>query len=126
VTYQNRDAEWTFFSFLGIMLIPIIGYLLCYLVVPDLGAEKVDLQETYHDNRAGFFGLIILAVAVSFGRDVLAGGIPLDVNSAFRVGFLLTALGAIVVKREAFHVAKSVLGLLLLCAYVAAEFLRLE
>lgn len=126
VAYQNRSDPWTFFSFLGFLLIPILGYLLCYLVVPDLDTEAVELRRTYHENRGWFFGLVIVMVVVSFVRDVVGGGISFDANTAFRVVFGLLAGAAIVVKREGYHLANAMAGLALFTAYVFVEFLRLR
>lgn len=127
VAYQSSaEAEWNFFSFLGFLVIPVIGYLLCYLIVPDLEGGVVDLRAAYHDNRAWFFGLAIVAFLVSFGRDLAGGGIPLNPNTAFRVGFIILALVAIRVRREWFHLLNAAVGLTLFCAYVFVEFLRLR
>lgn len=127
VAYDRRaEAVWTFFSFLGFLVIPVIGYLLCYVLVPDLEGEAVDLQTSYHQNRAWFFGLVVAAFLVSFVQDLASGGIPLDVNTVFRVVLIVFALIAIVVRREWFHLLNAVLALVLFCAYVFVEFLRLR
>ena len=127
VAYQSRNAEeWSFFSFLGLLVIPVIGYLLCYVLVPDLEEAGIDMRESYHQNRAWFFGLVVTAFLVSFARDLASGGIPLDPNTVFRVVFVALSLGAIVVRREWFHMANAVLALVLFCAYVFVEFLRLR
>lgn len=127
VAYTGRsDAEWSFFSFLLTLVIPVIGYLLCYLVVPELAESRVDLRASYHENRVWFFGLVAAAFLFSFVLDLLAGGIPLDANTAFRVLFLLFALAAMRVRREWYHVANAVVALGLFCAYIFAEFLHLR
>jgi hypothetical protein len=127
VAYQsNGKREWTFFSFLFFLLIPVIGYVLCFLAVPDLDGKEVDLRANYHENRAWFFGLTAAAFTVTFVQDLHgSGGIPLDLNAAFRALFLVLALAAIVVRREWYHVLNATLALALFCAYVFAEFLRL-
>lgn len=52
VTYNSRrDTDWNYFSFLLLLAIPVIGYLLCYLVVPPLDTEIVDLRGNYYENR---------------------------------------------------------------------------
>jgi hypothetical protein len=123
---MRGGREWNFFSFLYSLAIPVIGYLLCYLVVPALDAETVELQASYHENRAWFFGLVVLAFAVSFGWDLLGNGVPADLNTVFRLLFIVLALAAIRVRREWYHVVNAILGLVLFCAYVFAEFLQLR
>jgi hypothetical protein len=46
-----RDRKWNFFSFLYSLAIPVIGCLLCYLVVSALEADAVGLKASYHKNR---------------------------------------------------------------------------
>ena len=121
----RRGAEWTFFSFLVSLVIPVLGYLLCYLIVPDLEAHELDLKASYHANRSWFFGLVAAAWLISFAQDLLGGTILLDRNTAFRVVFLILALAAMRVRREWYHVLNAVLSLALFCFYVFEEFLRL-
>ena len=124
--HMRTELEWDFFSFLFSLAIPVIGYLLCYLVVPALDGDMVDLRTSYHENRVWFFGLAAAAFVVSFGSDLMANGIPLDMNTAFRVVFILLALVAILVRREWYHVFNAITGLVLFCVYVFAEFLQLR
>ncbi len=127
VAYDERtELQWTFFSFLGSLVIPVIGYLLCYVLVPDLEGEVVDLRASYHQNRAWFFGLVVVALLVSFGKDLPSGGILLDTNTMFRVVFIGLGLVAIFVRREWFHLVNAVVALMLFCAYVFSEFLLLR
>jgi len=121
----RRDAQWNFFFFLVSLVIPVLGYLLCYLIVPDLEAEDLDLKASYHANRPWFFGLVAVAFLVSFGQDLLGGTIPLDRNTVFRLVFLVLALVAMRVRSEWYHVVNAVLSLTLFCFYVFEEFLRL-
>lgn len=122
---MRADREWNFFSFLYSLAIPVIGYLLCYLVVPALDPDTVEIRANYHENRGWFFGLVVLAFAVSFGWDLLGDGIPLNLNTVFRLLFIVLALVATRVRREWYHVANAILGLVLFSAYVFAEFLHL-
>jgi hypothetical protein len=121
----RRDAQWNFFFFLVSLVIPVLGYMLCYLIVPDLEASELDLGASYHANRPWFFGLVAAAWLVSFGQDLLGGAIPLDRNTVFRLAFLALALVAMRVRREWYHVLNAVLSLALFCFYVFEEFLRL-
>lgn len=128
VAFDSRDlVQWNFFSFLGTLVIPILAYLLCYLILPDLERDDVSLREAYHENRAWFFGLVAAAVAMSFVRDLTtAGHVEASLNTTYRIIFLALALLAIRVRREWFHLANAFVGLGLFSAYVIALFLRLR
>lgn len=121
----RQDSNWNFFSFLAALVIPVLGYLLCYLIVPGLEAEGVDLKASFHANRPWFFGLAALAFVFSFEADLVSTGIPLNLNTAFRVVFILLLLAAMRVRSDRYHVLNAAVGLALFCAYVFAEFLRL-
>ncbi|HKJ92585.1 MAG TPA: hypothetical protein VJ957_05415 [Longimicrobiales bacterium] len=90
------------------------------------GGGAADLRAAYHENRAWFFGLAAAAFLVTFIRDLIGGGIPFDANAVFRGVFLVLALLAMRVRREWYHVANAIAGLVLFCAYVFAEFLQLR
>lgn len=122
----RHDAEWNFFSFLFFLLIPVLAYLLTYVLVPDLETEgAIDLRASYHANRVWFFALLGAVAVVSLTRDLARDGrAALDV--AFRASFLVLAGIAASVKREGFHQANAVLVLLLFGAYVLTLFVQLS
>ncbi|HET9983408.1 MAG TPA: hypothetical protein VFQ38_07465 [Longimicrobiales bacterium] len=127
VAYMSRgDAGWTFFSFVVFLVVPIIGYLLCYLVIPDLESGGVDLRANYHANRAWFFGLIAAAIVVSLARNAARGTLALDPDSAFLLAFLLLAVAGAGIRREWFHIVNALLSFTLFCAYVFVRFLSLR
>lgn len=127
VAYMRRgDAGWTFFSFIGFLVIPIIGYLLCYLVIPDLESGGVDLRANYHANRVWFFGLLAAAVVVSLAQNAARGALVLDPDTAFLLVFLLLSVAGAAIRHEWFHVANAFLAPALFCVYVFVNFLSLR
>lgn len=112
-------------SFLVTLVIPVLGYLLCYLVVPDLDAEEVDLRAMFHANRGWFFGLVAVASGFSFVADWMGSGIYYNMNAAFRLVFVVSALAAMRVDREWYQVAYAVFGLVFFTTFVFAEFFKL-
>ena len=124
----RHEAEWNFFSFLFFLLIPVLAYLLSYLLVPDLEDEAdIDLRASYHANRVWFFGIFALAALVSLGRDFVEDGREaLDLDAAFRIAFLVMSLASARIRGEAFHRAGAAATLMLFCAYVFVLFLQLS
>ena len=127
--FGDRGEEvWNFFDFLSFLLIPVVAYLLTYLLVPDLETESaIDLGASYHRNRGWFFGLLAVVVVVSLGRDLLEDGrAALDLDALFRGFFLALALASAVVRREGWHLAAAALALTVFCGYIIALFLQLQ
>jgi hypothetical protein len=128
VGFERRTAdEWTFFSFVLFLLVPVCAYLLSYVLVPDLeGEDEVDLRASFHENRPWLFSLMAALACVSLLQEYAWDGrVRADADAAFRVAFALLALLAARVRSDAFHLANALLGVLLFCAYVFTLFLQL-
>lgn len=127
--FERRDStEWNFFTFLLYLLMPITGFLLSYLIVPDLDdADGIDLRRNFDDNRSWFFALLAALPAISLAEETLnTGRFPTDVDALFRIALVvLAAIGALV-RNARFHLAYAALLLAALCAYVLLLFLRLQ
>jgi hypothetical protein len=125
---ERRETEWTFFGFLSFLLLPILISLVSYILIPDLEGEQheMDLRASFMENRSWFHGLLATAVAISLGRDLLEDGrAALDLDAAFRSGFLLVALLSARARSEAFQLAGALLVFCLFCAYVLTLFVQL-
>ncbi|MDB6163358.1 MAG: hypothetical protein JWL98_790 [Xanthomonadaceae bacterium] len=127
--FDRRDStDWNFFSFLLYLLMPITGFLLSYLVLPELGdSDAIDLSGNFNRNRPWFFGLLTFLPCVSLAEEGLRhGAVTLNGDTGFRVGFALFALvsGRIASERVQRWIALA--ALLLVCAYVAELFPRLR
>lgn len=129
VAFDRRtDPRWNFFSFLLYLLIPITVFVLSYLIVPDLEAEKgVDLKASYYENRIWIFGLFGLVPLISLGEEYLRdNGIKMDTDVLFRLCFTVLAFCAAGTRNERFHVVNAGFSLLLFVSYIFFLFLRLE
>lgn len=119
----RHQADWNFFSFLLILLVPVLLYLAAALVLP---AEKPD---GWYDLRAHYFGMHRLFFAV------IATATLLEMARALRVGdvqaavldlaatLLLTSLA--VVRSPRYHAMGTGMAAVLLAAFIAAETLRI-
>jgi hypothetical protein len=127
--FERRGAaDWNFFSFLLYLLMPIIGFLLSYLLVPPLDDnDTIDLSTNFAENRPWFFGLLALLPCVSMAEEaVRSGGLSANGDTAFRVVFATVALVASRVRSPRFQFWNALFALVLVCGYVAALFLRLR
>lgn len=127
--YESRsDTRWTFFGFAAFLLLPISAALLSYLLIPDLEGEhtELDLRASFQENRAWFHGLLGLAAVISLGRDLLEDGrAALDADAAFRVVFLVLAIGAARARSDTYQTLNALVVLALFCAYVVTLFVQL-
>ena len=127
--FERRwTSDWNFFSFLLYLLMPIIGFLLSYLLVPQAeDLDEFDLATNFADNRPWFFGLLALLPCVSMAEQALRmSSLELDGDTAFRIAFALMALVASQVRSARFQFWNALLAMTVVCAYVAMLFLRLR
>ena len=126
--FERRDStEWNFFTFLLYLLMPITGFLLSYLIVPDLDdADGIDLRRNFDDNRPWFFALLVALPAISLAEETLNSRFPTDLDALFRITLMAMAAIGVLVRNARFHLAYAALLLAALCAYVLLLFLRLQ
>ena len=128
-SFERRGSQdWNFFLFLLYLLLPILAFLLSYLVLPELGDEdEIDLAANFAGNRGWFFGLLALLPGVSLVEEALrSGSVPMDADAVFRIGFALMALVASRVANARFQFWNALLALAIISGYVALLFLRLH
>ena len=123
----QSGGTWGFFSFLLFLSLPIGAYLLSVLLVPDLDDPgEVDLQASYFANRRWFFGILAVLPMVSLLHEHVHGGhIQWDLDAAFRLGFVATALLGVFVRRVVVHWALTIGFAVGFAAYVGLLFARL-
>ena len=120
---------WTFGGFLVVLVQPSLLYLLAVLVFPPGIGEsaQVDMRENYLRQVPWFFGLAVLLLVQSIGRDlVLNGAWPSAVNLAAHVVFFVLWAGAALTRREAYHALVAVCTTVLFAVYVGLLFARLR
>ena len=81
----RKDANWTFFAFLIVMLQAISIYMIAALVLPDISGENVvDLREHFFTHRSWFFGAAFASVVFSLLKTLaIHGHLPDRVDSTF-------------------------------------------
>lgn len=129
VAFDRRaTTEWQFFGFVLYLLIPVMLFLLCYLVLPDLGDEdSADLRDNFDGNRGWFFGLLAGIGAVSLAEQAVRGELlRFDADVAFRVVFVTLSLVMARVRSERVQAWNAVLVLLLILGYIAMLFIDLR
>jgi hypothetical protein len=127
--FELRDvSDWTFFSFLLVLAIPTLAYLLSALLVPDFDRETdIDLKASYFENRRWFFGLFTLIPLVSLVQEaVISSGIRWDADPVFRLGFLVLGLVGVSTRRERVHQWLAPVGFIAFAGYITFLFLRLS
>ena len=129
VAFDRRDSiEWAFHTFLLYLLIPIVVFLLSYLVLPQLDdRHEVDLRANFDGNRRWFFGLLTALPVISLVEEgVREGGVPMGVDAVARVIFLLAALIAGRIGNPRFHLWNAVIVLVFFWIYIATLFVQLR
>lgn len=121
-------SDWTFFSFLLVLAIPTLAYLLSALLIPDFDREtNIDLKASYFENRRWFFGLFVLIPLVSLTQEwIISGGIRWDADPVFRLGFLVLGLIGFGSRHERTHQWLAPVGFIAFAGYIAFLFLRLN
>ena len=126
--FRRANDDWNFFLFLLYLLMPILAFLLSYLVLPELGDEDdIDLAANFAGNRPWFFGLFAFLLGTSLVEEYSrSGGIAIDADSGFRVMFLAMSLVCSRVSNGRFQFWSAVAALGLMCGYVGLLFRHLE
>jgi len=122
-----RDVRtWTFLLFSVVLAQTVVQYLLAAIVLPDFGAQRVDLREHYWGHTRWFFGLNVLVLLISLSKDfALSGHVTDPVNLSFHLVFIGLAAVAVFTRAEWYHRTLAVLAALLFAAYVVVLFSRL-
>jgi hypothetical protein len=121
-------AEWTFFGYVAFLILPILLYLLSYLVLPgDLNLDGDALAHAFIEKRRPFFALMMLIAPASFFQQwMLAGGIRPDLDSGLRLLWIVLAIPGFVSRRVAVQAAVAVASFVLLTTYIMLLFVRMR
>lgn len=127
--FQMRTIPvWTFPMFAVVLLQTTLTYMLAALVLPDFfGEQTVDLRAHYYAHRSLFFGLFVLVLATSIGKEwALYRKWPDRIDLAFQSGFIALSLGGAFIAREWFHKLFCVIGAGTFVVYIAVLFGQLR
>jgi hypothetical protein len=118
---------WNFFSFLLLLLAPVLLYVAAALLVPKMNGESpIDLREYFYDNRAAFFSVNAAFTALMGTENWMLTGHPSPprVTTVFAVWFVLLSVSA-VIKNPRYHAAVALLFLILFLGFIVLFGLRL-
>ncbi|MFL6569122.1 MAG: hypothetical protein ACJ8LI_08115 [Chthoniobacterales bacterium] len=120
--------DWEFGQFMILLGQSIILYLLCGIVLPEIGGnEPIDVRAHYFRQRKRFFALLIAAAVTSVCRDwVLNHSLPDQRNLIFHGVFLAIGLGGLVIATEWFHKAIAAFTAVVFVYYITELFQRLH
>lgn len=119
--------EWDFFSFLLVLLAPVLLYVAAAFLIPKVEpGASVDLREYFYENHSAFFGVNAAFTALMSVENWLLTGrmSPAPVMAVFAIWFILLCASA-VVKNARFHGAVGLLVGLLFLLFVGLFGLRL-
>ncbi|HEX8722455.1 MAG TPA: hypothetical protein VF736_17700 [Pyrinomonadaceae bacterium] len=119
--------DWNFFSFLLLLLGPVLLYVAAAFLVPKVEpGASLDLRDYFYENRAAFFGVnAAFTGLLSVENWLLTGRMsPAPVTAVFAVWFALLCVSAFV-KSERYHAALAVLFVLLFLSFIVLFGLRL-
>lgn len=98
------------------------------LVLPDAkGDNTVDLRGDYFAHRHWFFGVFLAGIVFSLLKElVLYGRLPRPLDLAFRVGFGVIAVIAMLQRREWLHKVLAPVSAVLFLLYIGLIFRNLH
>ena len=124
----RRQQDWNFVGFAVVLVHTTLLYMLAGLVLPDFpGDREVDLREHYRAHHRWFFGMAILTVFASLGKDLALRGTITDYrNLSFHIAFLAMAVIGAVSRNEVAHKALTILMAILFTLYTTMLFAHLR
>jgi surface polysaccharide O-acyltransferase-like enzyme len=124
----RNQREWSFGQFFMVLLQPLVLSLLAALVLPDINADThANLRENYFAQSRWFFSMMVVLLVVSLTKDVvLSGSLPQPLNVGAHVVFIAVSVAAAITRREWYHRVLAPFALLLMVAYIALLFARLN
>ena len=120
-------GNWNFFSFLLLLLAPILLYVAASLLIPTVKPSGViDLRASFYENRQAFFVVnAAFTVLMSAENWLLTGRMsPGRVSGIFAAWLLLLSASAII-KNARYHAASGLICALLFLIFVTLFGLRL-
>ena len=119
--------NWNFFSFLLILLAPVLLYVAAAFLIPKVEADTaINLRDYFYENHSAFFIVNAAFMALmSVENWVLSGRMsPRPVMIVFALWFVLLCVSA-AIKNARYHAAVALLFALLFLMFVVMFGLRL-
>jgi hypothetical protein len=124
----RQQAEWTFWSFLVVLLQTTTLYVMAALVLPEQVDEMgVSLAEFYERQHRWFFGFLLTTLVISVVKDVvLSGHLPTALNLVFHGIFAAACLSAILIRGRRWHAFIGISSAVAMATYIGLLFGRLH
>jgi hypothetical protein len=121
---------WTFFSYVSFMVLPMLLFLLAYLILPaDPQLEGRELVREFIARRRSFYLIIALIPAASFFQQWMLGGpqtMVFDLDAGFRVLVTAFAIPGFLSRRVAVQAALALAYALLFAFYISLVFVQMR
>ncbi|MGA9340833.1 MAG: hypothetical protein WBV61_00680 [Rhodanobacteraceae bacterium] len=120
--------QWTFFSYAAFMILPMLLYLLAYLILPaDLRLDGKELVREFLDRRRPFYVIVALVPVASFFQQwMLGSGFQLDTDAGMRMLWGALAIPGFMSRRIRVQASVAVLYLAIFVVYICLLFVRLR
>jgi hypothetical protein len=130
VCFQWRHVQdWTFSSYVAFMFLPVLLYLLAYLILPaDLHLDGSELTREFIEKRKPFYTMVALIPLASFLQQwMLTQVVPaLDLDTGMRLLWLVLAVPGFLSRRIGVQAGVAVASLILMLTYTDLLFMRLR
>ncbi|MGA8276977.1 MAG: hypothetical protein WB784_02105 [Rhodanobacteraceae bacterium] len=120
--------QWTFYSYATFMILPMLLYVLAYLILPaDLRIDGAELVLEFVDRRKPFYAIVALVPVASFFQQwMLAGGFELDTDALIRIFWVVLAIPGFISRRVSVQASVAVLFLAQFVLYICVLFVRMR
>ncbi|HEX7110869.1 MAG TPA: hypothetical protein VF216_00355 [Mizugakiibacter sp.] len=118
---------WTFFGYAAFMVMPMLLYLLAYLILPaDLLLDGRELVREFLARRRAFYAIVALVPPASFFQQWMLSRLTFDFDAAMRLLWLLLAIPGFVSRRVAVQAALAVAYFVVFVTYICVLFVRMQ
>ncbi len=129
VSFEWRHVQtWTFFSYAAFMILPMLLYVLAYLILPqDLRLDGSELAAEFIQRRRIFyFVMLLVPVASLFQQYMFGQPLPLDFDTGVRLLWLLLAIPGLLSRRVLVQAALAVTYFVIFLLYICILFVHLR
>lgn len=129
VSFEWRFIKsWTFLSYSAFMILPMLLYVMSYLVLPaDLHLDGHELVREFIARRRSFYFVVAMVPLASFLQQHMFGQpLPLDFDTDVRLFWLALAVPGFLSRRIAVQATLSVAYLATMMVYIGELFMRLR
>lgn len=130
-SFEWRHIEtWTFFSYVSFMILPMLLFLLAYLVLPaDPQLDGKELVREFIAQRRSFYAIIALIPVASFFQQWMLGGpqaMVFDLDAGIRVLFMVFAIPGVLSRRVGVQAALALAFAVMAAIYISLLFVRMR